>query len=90
MPAAESVSEVEEGYYKLAEGKNFNLSDRIEEQGMILKMLDGTFGQKQVMQYDEFLRATLTASSDLFFILLSILHTQLACSYSIFKLKKKI
>jgi len=59
----------------LNEGKNFTQSDRIYEQAQILKILDATFSNRQVIQYDEFLRATLSTTSDLYFILLSILHS---------------
>jgi len=57
---------------------------------LILKLLEASFGARQVMHYDEFLRATLSVTSDLYFSLMSVLHTQLACSHTIFSLKRKV
>ena len=84
-----------EGLYQDEDGKNTNFKDRVSDQEEIKQFTDHIFKSGiagisfNKMSYKQFEYVNKTVSSEMFYSLMAILHMQLPCAGSFFRLKKK-
>ena len=72
-----------EGMYSVDEGKGLNQNDRMHIFEMINHYIEGAFGTKNDINYEEFLDLIIKKSSDLFFLPMVVLQRRLPCSENI-------
>lgn len=59
-------------------------------QETIIRYADGLFGSQKYLEFEDFVRITKKRSSDLFFMVMAILHERLPCGNNLFRLKKSV
>lgn len=72
-----------EGMYSIDEGKGLNQSDREHIFEMINHYIEGVFGSKNEINFDEYLEIVIKKSSDLFFLPMVVLQKRLPCAENI-------
>lgn len=72
-----------EGMYSVDEGKGLNQNDREHIFEMINHYIEGAFGAKTEINFDEYLDIVIKKSSDLFFLPIVVLQRRLPCAENI-------